>query len=248
MRVSFQTILLNGVFYFLFFTVAAILVPVLILIGVLLAPFCSWRRTLKRIRTFIRVYGRTMVHLGWPFIRIRVEQDVPPPEPCIYINNHRSTTDGFLMGLLQCEGVQVVNIWPFKIPVLGFFAKLAGYLSIREMPTEEFLDRAAILLEQGVSVIAFPEGTRSGNRKMGQFHGALFRLALRTNAPIVPICFSGTENKPTKGSVVLHPGLIRMRFLPPITADSYQGMNAFQLKNWVRDRMIAELEKMEQPS
>jgi 1-acyl-sn-glycerol-3-phosphate acyltransferase len=189
-----------------------------------------------------------MVHLGWPFIRIRVEQDAPPPEPCIYISNHRSTTDGFLMGLLQCEGVQVVNIWPFKIPVLGFFAKLAGYLSIREMPTEEFLDRATTLLAQGVSIIAFPEGTRSGSREMGSFHGALFRLALKTGAPIVPICFSGTENKPTKGSVVLHPGLIRMRFMEPITAKFYQDMSAFQLKNRVRDRMIAELEKMEQPS
>ncbi len=149
------------------------------------------------------------------------------------------------MGMQQCEGIQVVNVWPFKIPVLGFFARLAGYLSIREMPPEEFMQRAAQLLEEGVSVIAFPEGTRSGSRRMGPFHGALFRLALQTGAPIVPLCLSGTENKPTKGSVVLNPGLIRMRFLPPITAESYRGMSAFKLKNHVRDRMAAELEKME---
>ncbi|MDH3982168.1 MAG: 1-acyl-sn-glycerol-3-phosphate acyltransferase [Kiritimatiellaceae bacterium] len=242
-----QTILLNLTFYLLFFAVAAVLVPILVVYGCVLVPFCSWRRTLKRIRALIRVYGITMIHLGWPFIRIRTEwADEPPPEPCIYICNHRATSDGFLMGMLGCEGVQVVNIWPFKIPVLGVFARLAGYLSIREMPAEEFMQQGTRLLDDGVSIIAFPEGTRSGSRQMGPFHGALFRLALRSGAPIVPLCLSGTEDKPTKGSVIMKPGLIRMRFMPPITADVYQEMSPFKLKNHVRNCMISELEQMEQ--
>ena len=245
MLLRLQTILLNLWFYFLLLIVHVALVPVLILAGLVAAPFCSWRRTLANIRELIKVYGRTVVFLGWPFVRIRVERKAPPSDPCIYICNHRSTTDGFLMGMQQCEGIQVVNIWPFKIPVLGVFARLAGYLSIREMAPEEFMQRAAKLLEQGVSVIAFPEGTRAGSRKMGSFHGVLFRLALQTGAPIVPLCLSGTEDKPTKGSLVLHPGLIRMRFLSPVVAETYQGMSAFQLKNHVRDLMISELNEME---
>jgi len=246
MLLRIQTIWLNLSFYILFFSVAAVLIPILIVIGAVLAPFCSWRRTLKRIRALIRVYGITMIHLGWPFIRIRTEYVEHPPDACIYICNHRATSDGFLMGMLKCEGVQVVNIWPFKIPVLGFFARLGGYISIREMPAEEFMQRGSKLLSEGVSIIAFPEGTRSGGRRMGAFHGALFRLALQTEAPIVPLCLSGTENKPTKGSVILHPGLIRMRFMPPITAEFYREMTPFKLKNHVHNCMVRELEKMEQ--
>ncbi len=241
-----QTLLLNLMFYALFFIVVVLLVPVLLLIGLAKAPFLSHRKNMESLRILIRVYGRSMVFLGWPFIRVRVEKEAgDPPKACICVSNHRATSDGFLMGMLDCEGVQVVNLWPFKVPVLGFFARLAGYLSIREISIEEFLRCGSELIEQGVSIISFPEGTRAGSRKMGPFHSALFRLALQTGAPIVPICISGSENKPQKGSAVMHPGLIRMRLLAPITEESYRDMSPFKLKNFVRDRIAAELERME---
>ena len=241
-----QTILLNLMFYVLFFIVVVALVPVLALIGLVKAPFLSHRQNMKSLRMLIRIYGRSMLYLGWPFIRVRVEKEAgDPPKACIYVSNHRATSDGFLMGMLDCEGVQVVNLWPFKVPVLGFFAQRAGYLSIREIPIEEFMCRSSELISQGVSVISFPEGTRSGSLRMGPFHSALFRLALQTGAPIVPLCISGSENKPQKGSAVMHPGLIRMRLLAPITEETYRDMSPFKLKNRVRDRIAAELKKME---
>ncbi|MEN7972727.1 MAG: lysophospholipid acyltransferase family protein [Verrucomicrobiota bacterium] len=246
MLLRLQTITLNLIFYFLFFIVVVLLVPVLVIIGLLRAPFLSQRENKKSIRMLIRIYGRSMLFLGWPFIRVRVEKEAGnPPKACIYVSNHRATSDGFLMGMLHCEGVQVVNIWPFRVPLLGFFARMAGYLSIREMPIDEFMRRSSGLLSQGVSVISFPEGTRAGSRRMGPFHSALFRLALQTGAPIVPICLSGTEDKPRKGSAVMHPGLIRMRLLAPITQEAYRGMSPFQLKNMVRDRIASELDRME---
>ncbi|MEN8256043.1 MAG: lysophospholipid acyltransferase family protein [Verrucomicrobiota bacterium] len=246
MLLRLQTLLLNLMFYFLFSIVLVLLVPALILIGLLKAPFLSHRKNMESLRILIRVYGRSMLFLGWPFIRVRVEREAgDPPKACIYTSNHRATSDGFLMGMLHCEGVQVVNIWPFKVPALGFFARLAGYLSIREIPIEEFMQRSSELLSQGVSIISFPEGTRAGSRKMGPFHSALFRLALQTGAPIVPICISGSEDKPRKGSAIMHPGLIRMRLLAPITEETYRGMSPFKLKNMVRDRIASELDRME---
>ena len=246
MLLRLQTILLNLMFYSLFFIVVVALVPVLALIGLAKAPFLSHRQNMKSLRMLIRVYGRSMVFLGWPFIRVRVEKEAgDPPKACIYVSNHRATSDGFLMGMLDCEGVQVVNLWPFKVPVLGFFARMAGYLSIREIPIEEFMCRSSELISQGVSVISFPEGTRSGSLKMGPFHSALFRLALRTGAPIVPICISGSENKPIKGSAVMHPGLIHMRLLSPVVEESYRTMSPFKLKNHVHELIATELKKME---
>ena len=241
-----QTILLNLGFGFLFFAVSALLIPALILIGMMLAPFGSWRKTLGNMRALIKVYGRVMMVLGEPLLRVRADPETSElPQPCIYICNHRSAADPFLMAKLPGEIVQVVNIWPFKLPVLGFFAKRAGYLSIREMPPEEFMERCEKLLGQGVSIAAFPEGTRSTTREMGPFHGSLFRLALRTGAPLVPVCLSGTEIRPAKGSLVLHPGLIRVRSLAPVTKELFQGMSPFLLKNHMHDLIDVELKKME---
>ena len=61
-----QTILLNLVFYFLFFTVSTAVIPALTLVGVVLFPFGSWRKTLVRARALIKVYGRVVLALGWP--------------------------------------------------------------------------------------------------------------------------------------------------------------------------------------
>lgn len=239
-------ILLNLLFYILFFISSIVVIPLLTLLGLIPALFSPWRKTLARGRALIKVYGRMVLALGWPLIRVRAERaDGPPPNPCIYICNHRAASDAFLMAMLPGEIVQVVNLWPFKIPVLGFFARLAGYLSIHEMQEDDFMQRGTELLSQGVSIAAFPEGTRSGSRAMGPFHGTLFRLALKTGMPIVPVCLSGNEKTPPKGSGLLHPAQIRVRTLAAVSPNCYPEMTPFKLKNQVRETMAVELEKME---
>lgn len=194
----------------------------------------------------IKVYGRIMMVMGTPLLRVRGEQiGETPPQPCIYVCNHRSSSDAFTMGMLPGEIIQIVNIWPFKLPVLGFFAKFAGYLSIREMPTEEFMQRGTAYLEEGVSLAAFPEGTRAAGREMGSFHGALFRLALDTGFPVVPVCLSGTEKAPPKGSLVLHPVTIRVRTLDAIEQETYRDWSPFKFKKFVREQISQELDRME---
>ena len=149
------------------------------------------------------------------------------------------------MGVLPHELVQIVNVWPFRIPVLGFYAKLSGYLNIRMMSSEQFMQNASQLLKERVSIVFFPEGTRAAGRTMGSFHGAAFRLALKTKASVVPICISGSENIPPKGSALLHPGKIRVRRLPAITWNEYKDLTAFTFKNKVREIINRELSTME---
>lgn len=243
---SIQTLWLNLTFFFLFFTVSALLIPILVILGVFLIPFGSWRRTMSRVRFFVKVYGSAMMACGGWLLRVKGEQyEGKPPSPCIYVCNHRSAVDAFTMARLPNEIIQIVNIWPFKLPVLGFFAKFAGYLSIREMAPEAFLEKASGLLEQGVSIAAFPEGTRSTGREMGAFHGALFRLAQETGVAVVPVCLSGAEIVMPKGSRFLRPGVIRVRSLAPITKEAYQDLTPFKFKNMVRDIISRELDRME---
>jgi len=165
---------------------------------------------------------------------------------CIVICNHRSSSDPFLMGALPLEeAVQIVNTWPFHLPLWGPMAKWAGYLSVKAMPPEEFFTRGSELLKQGVSLIAFPEGTRARTLEVGPFHGTLFRLALETKVPIVPVCISGNERIPPRGTLWLRPGRVVLRQLPTLTWETYKDLTAFQLKNRVRDMIARELATME---
>ena len=240
---------LNLAFYagLVLFTLVA--VPLWTVWVTLFGLLCGRRAALRRMRRAISWYGKVVIWvLPFPWVRVRYrELEVESsPGPYLWICNHRSSSDPFLLGCVPHEGVQVVNIWPFRLPVWGPLARLAGYLSVREMPAEEFLARSARLLAEGVSIGAFPEGTRSTGREMGPFHSIMFRLALMTKVPIAPICILGNERIPPRGSMALRPGTIRIHRLPALRWEQYKDLDAFRLKNRVRDLIAAELARMEE--
>ncbi len=247
MRDRLKLYLLNLYFYTFFILLSATAIPVMTLLVAIMGLFMSHRRTMKRFRRAISWYGKLITTIPYPFIKVRYEDraENDPGEPYIFVCNHRSASDAFLMSVLPHECVQIVNIWPFRIPVLGLYARLSGYLNIRMMSHDQFLEKARALLNQGVSIIFFPEGTRSATREMGSFHGAAFRLALASKASVVPLCISGNENIPPKGSLLLRPGTIRVRRLTAIAWDEYKELTAYAFKNRAWNIIDKELSAME---
>src|SRR5580698_1562860 len=125
------------------------------------------------LRRTIAKYGGGVIRSGWPLVRVQFVDCAPDDKPpFVFVANHRSTSDAFLTAFLTMESVQVLNIWPSRVPLINYLSRTAGYLRVREMPFEEFIEAGTRLLADGVSIIAFPEGTRSGSKKMGPFHGS----------------------------------------------------------------------------
>ena len=139
----------------------------------------------------------------------------------------------------------MIKAWTLRLPLWGWVAHLGGYLNISNMTSEEFFSRAGQLLREGVAVAAFPEGTRSKGLEMGPFHGTVFRLALQERVPIVPVCISGNERIPPRGTMLLNPGRIVLRQLPALMWNEYQCLTPFQLKNKVHELISRELAAME---
>ena len=193
------------------------------------------RRAEWLIRRSISRYGQFITHCGWPLATVKYVDFAPHEQPpFVFIANHRSSSDPFLMSVLPVEAVQVLNIWPQRIPLVGFLSTMAGYLKVRQIPLEEFMTLGSRLLEQGVSIIAFPEGTRSGSRQMGQFHGVAFRLAQRTGAKICPLAISGNEAHAAAPVAAAASGPDRDRQAAVSVAQDYQDVNPYVLKNRVR--------------
>jgi 1-acyl-sn-glycerol-3-phosphate acyltransferase len=222
-----------------------------ILFLVLGFPYCylfdllgrNRRRTLWLIRRTIANYGAVTIRCGWPLVRVRYVDYAPQEKPpFIYVANHRSASDAFLMAVLSVECVEILNIWPSRLPFVNFISRVAGYLRVREMPFEKFIEAGSRLLAEGVSIIAFPEGTRSGSCQMGQFHGSAFRLAQHVGAKICPVAISGNEHIPSRGSLVMHPGRIVISKLPAVTCEQYKELNAYRLKTRVRETIQKHLD------
>jgi len=192
--------------------------------------------------------GRVVIYVALrPFVRIRHEDHSGGGrQPGFYIFNHRAGSDAFLVATLGREGIQLVNGWPMRLPFFGFNARRCGYLDTTQTPLEAYPALIGDLFQQGVSVVAFPEGTRSGSRRMNPFHSGIFKLAMVLKAPIYPCCIAGNERFPDRRFRFHRTREIRISFLPPIMPEAYADIpSAYVLKKRVQARIAEEAARLD---
>ena len=186
--------------------------------------------------------GKVALRFGMgPFVRINYIDTCPEhDEVGIYVCNHRSATDAFLMAVLGKEAVQVVNGWPMKLPFFGFNARMSEYIDSTRVSLDEYKEKIRDLTWRNVSVIAFPEEHRSGTNSMGCFHSCIFRFAMELQLPVYPLCIAGNENFPDKAFRFHRTREIQVRRLAPIMPEQYNDFpSAYVFKKRVQ-KMIAD--------
>lgn len=141
-------------------------------------------------------------------------------KPAMIIANHTSFLDILCIGMLHPKMIFLVNDWVYNSPIFGSAAKLVGAYPVSGGVEngEAFLKRK---VEQGFSIIAFPEGTRSTTNKIKRFHKGAFYLAQQFHLDIIPILIHGNSEVLPKGSFVIRDGSITVELLPRITPDNH---------------------------
>ena len=240
--------LFNLLFYVVFLSYS-LLLSFLFLIFLIPVKFINPFKGARLIRYGVWVYGRGLIRFALrPFITCEFVRDFEGAlKPgAVFVLNHNSFSDTFVFGLLPfMDAVMVVRAWPFKIPVLGFFARHAGYLNIDEDSSEQVLRTASELLRQKVSIMIFPEGTRAGDNPMGRFHSLAFKIASENKADIIPMVITGNRQCPKRGSFIMRPVKVTLRALSPIPHSYYSDINLFVLKNKIRNLICRNLGQME---
>lgn len=106
-----------------------------------------------------------------------------------------------------------------KLPILVRAFDLAGFIPLERGNRDQSLpaiERAAGALREGNSFLIFPEGTRSRTGELLPFKKGGFILAIKGQAPIVPVAISGARAAMRKGSLLIHPVTVRVRVSAPI--------------------------------
>jgi 1-acyl-sn-glycerol-3-phosphate acyltransferase len=106
-----------------------------------------------------------------------------------------------------------------KLPVLVRAFDLAGFVPLERGNPEQSLpaiDRAADALRAGHSFLIFPEGTRSRTGALLPFKKGGFIMALKAQAPVVPVAIAGARDAMRKGSVIIRPVLVTVRIGSPV--------------------------------
>jgi len=132
----------------------------------------------------------------------------------------------------------------FRIPVAGWMMRMAGDIPIRRGDAEsggEALARAREYLARGMSVMIFPEGTRSARGTLLPFKSGAFRLAIDAGVPVLPIAVHGTAHGMPKGGPWVRPCRAFARILAPVPTAGRPVEDAGKLKEEVRRMIAAEL-------
>jgi 1-acyl-sn-glycerol-3-phosphate acyltransferase len=160
-------------------------------------------------------------------IEITGRENVPANRSCIFMSNHVSNLDPPVeLPLIPGRSSVLLKKELMGIPILGRAMRMAKFVPVtrghRRDAAQASVEAAADALRSGLHILVYPEGTRSPDGRLAAFKKGPFFLAQETQAPIIPIALSGTQNMMRKGSHAISPGVARMQLLSPIEPSKYE--------------------------
>jgi 1-acyl-sn-glycerol-3-phosphate acyltransferase len=198
-------------------------------------------------RLAARTWARSILSMVGVRIRLKGMEHLDPKRGYILTANHLSLFDILvLLGGLPIQFRWMAKKEVFRIPVMGWAMKRIGYVSIDRENKEEAwksVHSGKAKLRQGLSLMFFPEGTRSPDGELKRFKSGAFILSLDSGAPVVPIAIVGTHEIMPKRSVLFHPGTVDMIVSPPIDPFSFSVETRNEFAQVVRSQIAIELEK-----
>ncbi len=193
---------------------------------------------------FLRLCG-ALVSRSFPLWRIRIEGRWPRGRGAyVVVANHQSFLDIFLLSNIPHEMKWVAKRSLFRIPWIGWCFYLSGDIPVERgdaASAVKVMARARRYLDGGMSVMMFPEGTRSLDGKLLPFKAGAFKLAVDAGVPVLPIAVSGTAQGMPKGSPWVRPSQLVVRILDPVPTAGMTDRDLRRLRDGVRDAIARAL-------
>ena len=174
--------------------------------------------------------SQLLVRIGDRLIGVRIvatgQQNVPAQTACIFMANHISNLDPpALLPRIPGRTSAFLKKSLMKVPVFGTALRLGEFIPVSRdgsaAGAQESVAAARRVLQKGLHITTFVEGTRSPDGRMLAFKKGPFYLAMQTGAPCIPVSIYGTEALMAKGSNRIRAGIAHIVFHPPIYPASY---------------------------
>ena len=216
----------------------------------LMALAVDMKKPQEKDSSFYRAAIHFIIDLLIPLLRIRLHpkglENAPKAKRVLLVCNHLNDIDpAVLLHYFPQYRLAVISKQENeKKPIIGqFLHKIMCQSVNRENDREALktiLNCIRLLKEDQVSIAVFPEGYVSLDRKLHPFRSGVFKIALRTNVPIVVCTLTNTHFALTNARH-LKPTDIDMHLVGVLHPEDYQGMTAVDLGNRVYEMMAADL-------
>ena len=160
-----------------------------------------------------RVFFRNILRLLGVGFEVRRAPGFDPRRTSIFVSNHVDVFDAFIIYSAIPQFVRGLELEShFRVPIYGWMMKRFGNIPVPNSSTpaglKKMLQLAQQALDSGVSLIAFPEGTRTADGRVGPFKKGFFKMAVQFGFPVVPMSIVGAYEFSRRGSWMLYPSKI----------------------------------------
>ena len=205
-------------------------------------------RTGNPVHIIARIWGRGILFVSRIKVTVNGLANIDPSQSYIFMSNHQSNFDiPVLLAYLPVQFRWLAKAELFKIPIFGRAMRAAGYVKIdrfNQKSAFESLREAARKMKNGVSVMIFPEGTRSRDGNIRPFKKGGFIMAVDSKVPIVPVILQGTWTIMAKSSLRINTGEVSLNIETPIATTGYTRDNKDDLIESVRTVICEGFEKL----
>ena len=180
-----------------------------------------------------------------PYWDIRVSglENINKKKTYVIVANHQSLADIIILYQIKTQFKWVAKESLFKVPFVGWCMSLAKHIKLERgdfSSVKKVYREAAGWLRKDVSVLFFPEGTRSETGEMSEFQNGAFKLAIKEKRPVLPIRLTGTRGAIPKGGWQFSTKIYcTLRVLPPIDTSALGPGDFERLKDEVRSKLQA---------
>lgn len=235
--------MLSLIFYIYTIGICTIMLIISALALVVTFPFDKKRKIVHELSRLLV----NMFYIVPPRWKRHVEgtQNLDPNKSYVIVINHRSMTDIMALYFVKLQFRWVSKREVFRIPFFGQFLVLHGDIAIERGNGAEAMRKVIAngrkWLDRGVSVAIFPEGTRSKDGEIHRFKSGAFALAKEAGADILPVVMEGTNSMVRKNRLFNWKNTIKIKILPPVTAEYVAKTDQKVLADEVRNQMVAAL-------
>lgn len=197
----FKKILISCVIWVTGSVITMLMFVSLLFFAIILYPFDEMRK-MAQFHAFL--WSDLLIALN-PYWDIKITglNNIDKTKTYVVVANHQSITDIILLYQTKMQFKWIANEYLFKLPIIGLAMLITKHVKLRKGKLESIkkaYQEASSWLKRGMSIMLFPEGTRSNGYGLQEFQNGAFKLAIKERVPILPISIKGTSNAMPRGS------------------------------------------------
>ena len=197
------------------------------------------------VNSMMATVGDLVVKMAGLELAVKGQEYLWEKRPAVFIFNHQSSVDMFVAAkLIRKDAVGIAKKELKSMPIIGQLLQAGGVIFIDRKDKEKAIEAmkpAVEALQNGTSIIIFPEGTRSKDKTLGSFKKGAFHLAMQAGVPLIPIVLRNAADAMPNGGALFRATAIEIKVLPPVSTKSWTKANMGRNIEKIRNEFLKEL-------